>query len=46
MFAVVHGPLAGYHDDGTYAAVIDARLMYDLAAANNAADHVEKPSHW
>lgn len=46
MFAVVHGPLAGYHDDGAYAAVIDARLMYEMAVANNAAAHIEKPSHW
>ncbi|MDR6832432.1 MULTISPECIES: 2,4'-dihydroxyacetophenone dioxygenase family protein [unclassified Sphingopyxis] len=46
MFAVVHGPLGGYHEDGTIAAVVDARLMYDLAVAAGAADHIEKPSHW
>ncbi len=46
MFAVVHGPLGGYHDDGSIAAVVDARLMYDLAVAAGAADHIEKPSHW
>jgi len=46
MFAVVHGPLGGFHDDGSVAAVVDAKLMYDLAVAANAADHIEKPSHW
>lgn len=46
MFAVVHGPLAGYHDNGAVAATVDARLMYDLAAAAGAADHIERPSHW
>ncbi|WP_116810167.1 2,4'-dihydroxyacetophenone dioxygenase family protein [Steroidobacter cummioxidans] len=46
MFAVVHGPLAGYHDDGAVAAVVDARLMYELAVAAGAADHIERPSHW
>jgi len=46
MFAVVHGPLGGYHDDGSVAAVVDARLMYDMAVAANAADHIEKPTHW
>lgn len=46
MFAVVHGPLCGYNPDGTVAGIVDARLMYDMAAAAGAADHIEKPSHW
>jgi len=46
MFAVVHGPLAGYHDDGSVAATVDARFMYDLAVAAGAAAHIERPSHW
>jgi hypothetical protein len=40
MFAVVHGPLVGYNEDGTIAAVIDGRFMYDLAVQNNMADHI------
>jgi 2,4'-dihydroxyacetophenone dioxygenase len=46
MFAVIHGPLGGFNDDGTVAGVIDARTMYDMAVANEAADHIERPSHW
>ena len=46
MFAVAHGPLAGYHDDGHVAATADARVMYDMAGAVGAADHIERPSHW
>lgn len=46
MFAVIHGPLGGYGDDGGIAAVVDARMMYDLAVAAGVADHIEKPSHW
>ncbi|NOZ64889.1 MAG: hypothetical protein GXP00_00040 [Alphaproteobacteria bacterium] len=40
MFAVVHGPLVGYNEDGSIAAVIDGRFMYDLAGQNNVADHI------
>ena len=46
MFAVLHGALAGYHDDGSCAAVVDAKLMYEMAAANNAAAHIDKPQDW
>ena len=46
MFAVVHGPLGGYGEDGGIAAVVDARMMYDLAVAAGVAGHLEKPSHW
>lgn len=40
IFAVNHGPLVGYNEDGTIAAVIDAKFMYDLAKAGGAADHL------
>jgi anti-sigma factor ChrR (cupin superfamily) len=40
MFAIAHGPLVGYNEDGSIAAVIDARMMYELAVAGNAADHI------
>lgn len=40
MFAVVHGPLVGYKEDGAIAAVIDGRFMYDLAVQNGVADHI------
>ena len=46
MFAVIHGPLGGFNDDGTVAGVIDARTMYDMAVASGAAGHIERPSHW
>ncbi|MBL4852883.1 MAG: 2,4'-dihydroxyacetophenone dioxygenase family protein [Robiginitomaculum sp.] len=41
MFAITHGPLVGYNDDGTIAAVIDGKLMYEMAKAEGAADHVD-----
>ena len=28
MFAVIHGPLVGYNNDGSVALVLDARAMY------------------
>jgi len=40
MFAIVHGPLVGYNEDGSIAAVIDGRFMYDLAVHNNVAAHI------
>ncbi|MBB4632322.1 2,4'-dihydroxyacetophenone dioxygenase family protein [Sphingosinicella soli] len=46
MFAVVNGPLVGYNADGSIAAVVDAKFMYGLAAAQGAADHIEKPADW
>ncbi len=46
MFAVIHGPLCGYNADGTIAGIVDARLMYEMASAAGAAQHIEKPSHW
>ncbi|WP_138378908.1 2,4'-dihydroxyacetophenone dioxygenase family protein [Luteithermobacter gelatinilyticus] len=41
MFAIAHGPLVGYNEDGSIAVVVDARLMYEMAKANNAADHIQ-----
>lgn len=46
MFAVAHGPLVGYNDDGSIGGVVDARMMYELAAAAGNAGHIEKPAHW
>lgn len=46
MFAVVNGPLIGYHDDGSVAAVLDGKFMYELAASHGAVDHIEKPADW
>jgi hypothetical protein len=46
MFAVLHGGIAGYHDDGSCAALVDAKLMWDMAAANNAVSHLVKPLDW
>jgi 2,4'-dihydroxyacetophenone dioxygenase len=46
MFAIIHGPLIGYNEDGSIAAVIDAKVMYQLADDANQAQHVEKPKHW
>lgn len=46
MFAVVHAPLCGYKEDGSIEGVVDAKLMYQLAKANGAADHIAPPDHW
>lgn len=46
MFAVVNGPLIGYNDDGSVAAVLDGKFMYELAASQGAAEHIEKPIDW
>jgi len=40
MFAVIHGPLVGYHEDGSIAVVVDGRFMYDLAVQHNVAGHI------
>jgi anti-sigma factor ChrR (cupin superfamily) len=40
MFAIAHGPLMGYHEDGSIAVVIDGKTMYQMAKDNNAADHI------
>jgi len=40
MFGIFHGPVVGYDENGKVAGVIDADLLYDLAAANNAVGHL------
>lgn len=40
MFAIAHGPLVGYNDDGSVAGIVDGRTMYDLAVAGGAAGHI------
>lgn len=40
MFAIAYGPLVGYNDDGSVAAIIDGKMMYELAVKNGAADHI------
>ncbi len=40
MYAAVHGPIVGYDPEGGAAGIVDAKLMYDLAAANGAAGHL------
>jgi len=42
MFAVIYGPIIGYNDDGSVAGVVDNDLMYELAKANSAADHIQR----
>ena len=46
MFAVVHGPLVGYEDDGRIAGILDGKAMHQMAADNGAADHIEIPPEW
>lgn len=41
MFALAHGPLVGYNEDGSIAAVVDARMMYQLADAAGVAGHIQ-----
>ncbi|MCC6002036.1 MAG: 2,4'-dihydroxyacetophenone dioxygenase family protein [Pararhodobacter sp.] len=40
MFAIAHGPLVGYNEDGTIAAVVDAQMMLQMARAAGVADHI------
>lgn len=40
MFAISYGPLVGYNADGSVAAVVDGRALYELAKANNAHGHL------
>lgn len=39
MFAVSHGPIGGYTEDGQLAVMADARLHYYMAKENNAVEH-------
>lgn len=40
MFAIVHGPILGYEDDGSPAAAVDAGFMLRLAREHGVADHL------
>lgn len=40
MLAVVHGPLVGYNEDGSIAAIIDAKAMYQMACEAGVAEHI------
>ncbi|MFT6286533.1 MAG: anti-sigma factor ChrR (cupin superfamily) [Alcanivorax sp.] len=46
MFAVAYGPIVGYEDDGSVAAVLDGKTMYQMASDNGAAGHLEIPPEW
>jgi 2,4'-dihydroxyacetophenone dioxygenase len=41
MFAVMHGPLVGYNDDGSIAAVVDGKMMYQMAKDGGEYKHVD-----
>ncbi len=41
MFAIAHGPLVGYNEDGSIAAVVDAKFMLEMARAAGVADHID-----
>lgn len=41
MFAIAYGPLVGYDEAGNVAGVVDARMMYEMAAAAGAAKHLD-----
>jgi len=40
MFAIAYAPIVGYDEEGNVAGVVDARVMYEMAAAAGAADHL------
>jgi len=40
MFAVVHGPIVGYQDNGEIDGIVDAEFMLKLAREHNTADHL------
>ncbi len=40
MFAVAHGPIVGYEDDGSIAGIIDGQSMLALAREHGVADHL------
>ena len=46
MFAIAHGPLVGYAEDGAVAGVVDERMMFDMAEAAGCTGHLDKPAHW
>lgn len=40
MFAIVHGPLVGYSEEGSVEGFVDAETMLAMARENKAADHL------
>ncbi|NOX70855.1 MAG: hypothetical protein GXP15_16870 [Gammaproteobacteria bacterium] len=40
MFAVAHGPIVGYNDDGSIAGIIDGQSMLALAREHDVAEHL------
>jgi 2,4'-dihydroxyacetophenone dioxygenase len=42
MFAISHGPIAGFAPDGALAGLIDVDWMYETAKQNGAADHITR----
>jgi 2,4'-dihydroxyacetophenone dioxygenase len=40
MFAIAYGPIVGYDEEGNIEGVVDARVMYEMAHAAGAADHL------
>lgn len=41
VLIVMHSPIVGYNPDGSIAAVVDARMMYDLARAAGQVGHIK-----
>lgn len=41
IMIVLHGPIVGYMPDGSIAAVVDARMMYQMAKAGGQANHIK-----
>ena len=42
LFAIAHGPIAGYAPDGSVAGIIDVDWMVDMAEAHGAAGHIRR----
>lgn len=38
---IMHGPIVGYMPDGSIAAVVDVRMMYNMVKAGGQADHIK-----
>lgn len=46
MYATLWGPIVAYNDDGSVGGIVDAKLMFEMAQAGGARDHLEKPEDW
>lgn len=40
MFAMAYGPIVGYNNDGSVAAIVDGKFMYDLAVKHGVTGHL------